>query len=389
MTEVVNPREQTAAARSAPSRVFAALCESGPVPRSQLRRSLGTSLTTISDAISVLAEHGLVTETGSVEATGGRPATLLDVPAQVGGVLAADVGGSQLRVCAADLRGHLLDSVEVPTPPNPGELQETMGSALVSMRERLAGEVLATCVAVAGIVHPETQTISMTSNVPGWSASSIPDWLEKLDAPLLIENEANAGVFGEARFGAAAGGRDVLFVSLGAGIGSGMLHKGQVVHGVTGAAGEMGLMVGCWSEEPVALERVASGVSLLRRYTEMGGTVASRPADLFELAENGDEAARSTLDVGLGALSIALTNAILMTDPELVVLGGGLATAGALLPQALRARLRTLMSTEPPPVVIGALGVRAALRGAASLAARAAVGRLVRRIDSKAFHGRG
>ncbi len=387
MPEAVNSRELATAARSAPGRVFEALCESGPVPRSQLRRSLRTSLTTVSDAISLLVEYGLVTETGSVEATGGRPATVLDIAGGVGGVLAADVGGSLLRVCAADLRGNLIGPVEAPTPRNSSELRETMASALANMRERLAGDVLAACVAVAGIVHPTTQKISMTSNVPGWTASSIPDWLEQLDGPLIIENEANAGVFGEARFGAAVGVRDVLFVSLGAGIGSALLHKGQLVRGVTGAAGEMGLMVGCWSDPPVPLEQVASGTALLGRYREMGGTAASKPADLFELAEHGDPAARSALDIGLGALAVALTNAILMTDPALVVLGGGLANAGNLLPQSLHARLRALLSTEPPPIVVGSHGVQAALRGAASLAARAAVDRVVARIDAKVFYG--
>ncbi len=342
----------------------------------------------MSDAIALLAEHGLVTETGQAESTGGRPATLLDVPAEVGGVLAVDVGGSLLRVCAADLRGELLEFFEAPTPSDPTKLQEVMGSALAAMRDCLTGDVLATCIAVAGIVHPRTKSISMTSNVPGWSANSIPDWLTESGGPLLIENEANAGAIGEAQFGAAVGVRDVLFVSLGAGIGSGLLHNGHLVRGVTGAAGEMGLMVGCWSEHATALEKVASGTSLVRRYEELGGSAASSPAELFHRAAQDDEPARTALEAGLDALAVALTNAILMIDPELVVLGGGLATVGDQLSASLCDRIGRLLSTEPPRIVVGHLGTQAALRGAASLAARSAVDRVVAGLDAKAFPAR-
>lgn len=345
----------------------------------------------MSDAIAVLAEHGLVTETGHTESTGGRPATLLDVPVEVGGVLAADVGGAQLRVCVANLRGQLVDLFEVETPSDPRELEETISRAFADMRDRLPGRVLATCIAVAGIVHPQTKAISMTSNVPGWTASSIPSWLAELDGPLMVENEANAGVFGEAQSGIAVGVRDVLFVSIGAGIGSGMIQDGRLVRGTTGAAGEIGLMVGSWSGDAAStpLERVASGPALLRHYRRCGGTATKNPVELFALAERGDAAAQEAIDRGLDALAMALTNATLMIDPQLIVLGGGLATVGDLLAKPLEQRTRRFLSTEPPPIAVCHLGAHAALRGAASLAAKSAVSRLVTTLDAKVFGSRG
>lgn len=374
--------------RSAPAKTLAALCGSpGPLSRAQLKRLLGASSTTVSDALAVLAEEGLVIEAGYAGPTGGRRAVLSDLSGEVGGVLAADVGGSDLRVCAANLRGQCLACREVPTPRDPTALRVAFSRALREMCDGLPGKVLAVCIAVAGIVHPRTSTISMTSNVPGWTVQSMPKWLGELDAPLIIENEANAGAFGEARFGAAVGIRDVLFVSIGAGIGSGLIQDGRLVRGTTGAAGEIGLMVGGWSGKVYLsrLEDLASGTALLRNYKKHGGLADCNPADLFTFATSGDMAAKRSINTALDALAASLTNSTLMIDPEMIVLGGGLAAgAGELLSEALQQRLKKLLPTERPPrVVTSTLGAHGALRGAASLAARAAVSELVEAVDTK------
>jgi predicted NBD/HSP70 family sugar kinase len=286
-----------------------------------------------------------------------------------------------MRVGAANLHGDVLYSEVLLTPSHPVALRRRLIAALERAQVKLAGPVRAVGLSLAGIVHPDSQEISLTSNIEGWTDTRPPRWLSKFGAPLVIENEANMAAFSEYRYGAASGTRVALFLALGAGVGAGLLINGEVFRGATGAAGEIGLSrLGLEPTDDV-LEREAAGPGLLAKYRRLSGAHLENPVELFTLAEQGDAAASSLLKRSLDVLAVSLANAILVLNPERVIVGGGLGTAGDLLLKPLSERVRDLLPISPPEFVLGRLGPDAALIGVAALVAQKAGRALVRELS--------
>ena len=367
--------------RLAVSRAFKLLCEAGSLTRENLRRLLRTSPSTITYAVNSLIERDYVVESGRAGSTGGRPAGVLELSPGLGGVLAVDLGGMRMRVAAADLRGELLTHHTVVTPSDPSALQRQLVRALGEVRQELAGPVRASCLSIAGVVDPETGEISMTTNIEGWVGGRAPRWLKKFGEPLLVENEANIAAFGEYQRGAARGCRTALFLALGAGVGSGLIIDGQLFRGANGAAGEIGLARLACDGNSAQLEREVAGPALVARYRSLQGGKVDDPVELFHRARQGDAVAATVIGEALDRLSVAVANAILLVDPERVVVGGGLAVAGDLLVGPLRERVYDLLDTSRPELAISVLGPDAALVGACSLAAQTAVEELASELD--------
>ncbi len=210
------------------ARTFGALSRYGPLKRGDLRRLVRVSPSTVTEAVTTLFERGFIVDIGKAESTGGRPPHVLDVSPKLGGVLAVDVGGAHIRVAAADLHGTVLESETLETPTAPAALRRELLAALERARQRLAGPVRAICLSIAGIVHPVSHELSLTTNIEGWRDTKFPRWLSKFGVPLLVENEANMAAFSEYRLGAASGTRIALFLALGAGVGAGLLINGEV-----------------------------------------------------------------------------------------------------------------------------------------------------------------
>jgi len=168
----------------------------------------------------------------------------------------------------------------------------------------------------------------------------------------------------------------VLFVALGAGVGAGVVIGGRLYRGATGAAGEIGFLRRSLSPQPRELEQEAAGPAIVRHYRAAGGSDGALTAEMvFERAEAGDAAARATVAAAIDELAIGIANAIIVLNPEVVVLGGGLGAAGSALLDPLRERIRPLVPAMPK-VVAAELGPDAALVGATVWAAQEAQGRL-------------
>ena len=357
-------------------RAFRALCSETPLSRGALRRGLAVSPSTVTDAVATLMHLGFVREVGHADSTGGRPAGLLELSPALGGVLAADVGGLRIRVAAADLLGRVIAQRTYLTPVRPTELRRALVDALGEMKEAHPGPSRALCVSIAGAVNPKTGEISATNNIAGWRDPTTPAWLGEVAQPLLIENEANMAAFGEYHHGAARGTRIALFIALGAGIGAGLILSGELFRGASGAAGEIGLSVSSSRSSARVLEQDLSGPALLAAYGEAGGHALDNPSALFGLAQAGDMAAVRVVNRALDRLAINLSHVLLMVNPDRVIIGGGLATAGELLLSPLRRRTQALLRTAAPEMVLSELGPDAALMGAATWAAEVAVERL-------------
>ena len=222
---------------------------------------------------------------------------------------------------------------------------------------------------------------------------------ERLGLPVAVDNDANAAALAEQRFGAARGASDVVMLTLGTGIGGGLVLGGKVYRGSVGAGAELGHMVidpdgprcggGCPSRG--CLEALASGAAIGREGeaaaaeqpdSELGHALAQgRPvtgALVTELAHGGDLAARAVLERVGRHLGVGISNLVNIFNPEVVVVGGGAVAAGELLLGPARqvvAERALSPSREVVRIVAAHFGVESGMLGAATLALEAAAGR--------------
>lgn len=309
--------------------------------------------------------------------------------------IGVDIGGTKIAGAVVSATGEILACARRDTPAHdPDQIAHDV-AALVTDLARGRDDVRAVGVACAGFVDRTGATVLFAPNL-AWRDEPMKMRLEALlDLPVIIENDANAAAWGEFRYGAATEADDMLLVTVGTGIGGGVVVDGQLLRGAYGIAGELGHMRvvpdgircgcgnrGCW-------EVYASGNALVREARELVGSgalngVALSDAcggdpsrlmghDVTTVAQAGDPAAAELLAdlgrwLGEGAASMAA-----VLDPELIVIGGGVIAAGELLLGPARAAYgRQLSGRGHRPVaqiVPAALGNDAGMIGVAALAA--------------------
>ena len=154
-------------------RAFDVICSSGPLARSTLRAALQTSPSTVTLSVQTLRERGLVVETETGGSTGGRRPKILDLAPTLGGVVAIDVGGINLRVAAANMRAQILAKTVVSTPASFEQVGLALRAGLQQVRDSLVGPMRTIAVAVPGVVDPVTGSIGNIENLPGWRTDVI------------------------------------------------------------------------------------------------------------------------------------------------------------------------------------------------------------------------
>ncbi|MFD4242125.1 ROK family protein [Streptomyces sp. NPDC058525] len=295
-------------------------------------------------------------------------------------VAGIDIGGTKTATGLVDSNGTLLRRRTLPTPAADGP-KAVVAAAVRAVRE-LGGPVAAVGVGSAGVVDPASgRIVSATDALPGWAGTELRRDLEQaLGVPVSVDNDVHAHALGEAWLGAAAGRRHVLLVAVGTGIGGSLLIDGRVHHGARYVAGHAGHVpvpsaagIPCTCGATGHAEAVGSGPALLAAYTKSASEPVSSLAEVAARAAGGEDAARRVLARGAGALGEALGGIVNMTDPELVLVGGGVSNCGPEwwepLQEAFAAELLPpLKGVELRP---GSLGGDAAVLGAARLALEA------------------
>jgi glucokinase len=313
-----------------------------------------------------------------------------------GYVVGIEIGARGRRVALADLQGQVVARREATTPPPPpdatvAEIDGLLRACLEEASVRPDRLVRAGC-GFSGPVDPSSGVVLSSPRLNGWERAPLAGLLEeRLDVPTLIDNDARIAALGEARVGAGRGERQLAYVHLGAGLGGGLVLDGRLYHGATATAGEIGhILVNedgplCSCGKPGHLEAYASGTAIVRRALELaprlapggpllGGVaqgVTPTPAGVFEAARDGDEAARLVTTEAVRYLAISLANLVTTTNPGVIVVGGRVAEAGALLFDPLGALVRRYAMAVPARVariVPTALKGDAILIGAVSLA---------------------
>ena len=289
-----------------------------------------------------------------------------------GFVLAADLGGTKIAAARVYRSGKLTHYRETPTPPEGGR---PVVEAVANLLGSLAGtDARAVAVDVPGLAYPDGRV--WAPNIAGWTRMPLRAALEqRLHLPVLVESDRNAFVMGEAWCGAARNCRDVVYLAIGTGIGAGILTAGRLLRGHGEVAGSAGWMAvrghflpqyqekGCLETHAAGPGIEEAGSRRLRRDTTV--------RDLVRMAKQGDSVAQEILQEAGHYLGLGLANLVSILNPEVIVIGGGVAAAGNLLLGAARQTMRQWaqpLAVRQVRIVRSRLGARAALLGVAKLA---------------------
>ncbi|MGH9390741.1 MAG: ROK family protein, partial [Vicinamibacteria bacterium] len=309
----------------------------GPFTRGELMEGTGLSAPTVGSLAEHLIKSGLVRDLGAGPSRGGRRPTFMEFNARHGFVAGIDLGPTRTRLAIADLRGELLAERVIPTPNRgPAALLSHLASEAKAMMRQAhvpAERLLAVGAGGPGVVDPKSgMVVALAPNLKGWSNVPMGRILKRaLDAPVVVENDVNLAILGERWRGAARGHDTCAFITVGKGIGAGIVVNGELHHGHHFLAGEIALMcmgpqfVGTDFGSHGCLEKLAGVKALAGRWSHPERRNGHRwIGDLFEAAESGDRVARKTVDEAVTLIGIATANLSVVLDPSIIVLGGAL-----------------------------------------------------------------
>jgi predicted NBD/HSP70 family sugar kinase len=364
--------------------VLQTIFRDGPITRPEIAARTSLSKPTVSAAVRRLEVAQLVRTVGEREGRRGRKPMAYAARERTGFVIGVDIGGTNLRVEAADVFGEFVAEDQQPTSREGARVVSNqvtaMVSEIVSSASPTHGPLLALSVSTPGVVDQANNRVSVAYNVsPDGQLDEFVAMGRRFDAPVLLENNVNLSAIGEQSGGFGRGVSNFVFVAVGAGVGMGIIVGDELVRGVDGAAGEIGYLPS--GLDPFdqshrlhgGLEDEIGASSVLRIFYEQpdqGGATPESVQQLFELALEGNVAARAVVDHIAQRLGSAIASVCVILNPALVVLGGGIGANRALL-SPVRATVAALI---PLTVRIETtrLGQKAALRGAIAVALRQA-----------------
>ena len=364
------------------------------ISRADVARATGLSKPTVSALVGDLEAAGLVrlADPGMLSGGIGRPAALYEIVPDSSLVVGADIGATKIIVGVADLLGRPVVEEMIETPPDATAAADAVAETalrLLEARGGWPGQLRNACVGVPGVYRSSTDSVEMALNLPGFEGLSIARHLsDRLGVPVQVDNDVNLAAVGEA--GAGVEHSDFAAVSIGTGIGTGLIIGGELYRGGSGAAGELGSLLLPTTGGPTGdggratLEDLASAPAIRRIFSQAVGNGRSsvlddsaEVADIFGAAADGDEAAGYALSQAAGAMAYAVTHLCLINDPALIVFGGGVG-ANPVFVEAVAGELDGLLA-HPPELAPSTLGRRATFLGAISLALRSLRATLVER----------
>jgi predicted NBD/HSP70 family sugar kinase len=340
-----------------------------PISRAEISRRSGISKPTVSLALRSLLDAGLVRE-ASVRPDGpGYGAVYFEPVAEAALVLGLDLGARFVRGAVCDLGGAIRarQDVELAVADAAdaidaiGRLRDSLlGTA--ALDQRLVDTVI---VGVPGVVADDG-TLKLVENVAGLEGRRFAGELEHaLGLPVTLENDINLAALGEQWRGVADGVSDFVFLSVGTGMGAGVVLGGELHRGRNGAAGELDFALGELGE---AVDPAAPQVAELARER----TGFADPPALFAAARAGDRSALAVVEEVARRIALHLAPVAAVADVELVVLGGGIGANGDLLLDPV-GRLLAEWLPFPPRVAVSTLGEAAVLTGAVAVGLQAAL----------------
>ncbi|HTU44667.1 MAG TPA: ROK family protein [Bryobacteraceae bacterium] len=247
--------------------------------------------------------------------------------------IGVDLGGTNLRVAAIDSEGKVLDRVSVPAvfDAGPERVVKEIVTAIHEVRSRVANDGLCGVgIGVPGFIDIDTGIVIGSANLPGFQGFPVRDEIQRqLGTKIMLENDANAAALGEMWRGAGKNVKDLILLTLGTGIGGGIIIDGRVLHGFLGMAGEFGHMTvfpdgnpcGCGNCGCLEKHASATAIAAMGRMMHFGRDTTS--ASVYELALKGNERALWVFESVGRALGVAIASLINVFNFPLYLLSGG------------------------------------------------------------------
>jgi predicted NBD/HSP70 family sugar kinase len=354
--------------------VLDAIRSYSPVSRAEISRRVGISKPTVSLALQSLLEAGLVRETAPEGDGPSYGAVFFEPVPDAAYVLGLDVGARFVRGALCDLTGEVRARQDI-------ELSERTAAAAIDAIVALSESLLETSadadvdgvvVGVPGAVLNER--ITLAENVTGLEGERFAGELrDRLGLDVTLENDINLAALGEQWRGVARGVDDFVFISIGTGLGSGLVLRGELHRGQNGAAGELDYARVGLTED---VDPCAGALCELTRQIAAGrSTTLESPYDtrlIFAAARAGDDVAVEVVAEEARRIALHIAPIAAVADVGLVVLGGGIGANGDLLYEGIR-RLLAEWLPDPPRVEASSLGDAAVLTGALAVGRRAAL----------------
>ncbi|MGH9519018.1 MAG: ROK family protein [Terriglobales bacterium] len=307
--------------------------------------------------------------------------------------IGVDLGGTNLRIAAVSAEGRILEKINLDTEVKEGRERVVgdMCAAVAEIESRLTeGKLVGIGIGVPGIINLANGMIRQSPNLPGWSDFPVRDDIERrLRTHVILENDANAAALCEKWVGAGRNAAGLCMITVGTGIGGGLILNGRVWHGRDGMAGELGHMTidpngalcgccnlgcieayasaGAITRLAMAAIRVGRSPGLAREAEMLGELTAEI---VYIKAKQGDLVAREIFDMVGRSLGVGLANLINIFNLPLYVVGGGVARGWDAFAPGLMAEVRKrslVFRSTAPRIEPSSLGGEAGLYGAAFL----------------------
>jgi glucokinase len=310
-------------------------------------------------------------------------------------VVGVDLGGTQIRAALADDEGNILRRTRCLTLAAEGVepvIGRIKGAIYEVMGDTDQGQVQGIGIVAPGPSDPRRGVIREAPNLPGWVNIPLKALMaEEFDPPVVVGNDANLAALAEQRFGAGRGVADLIYITVSTGIGGGVITDNRLLLGAQGLAGEIGHQTveargpRCKCGNVGCLEALAAGPAIARYARELiqsgvETTIADRVGgDLDKIsakvvnqaAQAGDPVAIDVFRRAGFYIGVGIVNLLHLFNPSLIIIGGGVAKAGAILFEPIRATVRQRAMAEyywnETPIVPAALGDDVGLLGAVAL----------------------
>ena len=353
--------------------------EEGPIARTTIANRLSISLPTVVRVVDELTKVDLVRVGGEIESGGGRPRTLIEFNTENSAVIGLDLGGTKMYGTIANLGGTIQREVYETWGENGAEnalekvfeLTDNLLTTPLPQGQRIRGIGLG----VPGVTFSDTGVVSWAPSLKWRNLQLKQIFEERYQVPVIVENDVNLAALGEYGFGVARGASSLVCMAIGTGIGAGIVIDRKVYRGFHSSAGEVGYLppdisyLGRRYADFGALESLASGTGIASRGRELKGIDQEQAfkdltaEEIFDAARGGQAWAKNVVEETVSYLSLVIAAISLLLDPEVIVLGGGVARSADVLIEPILENLEGVIPVVPH-LVQSDLGYRATVLGA-------------------------
>ena len=332
----------------------------GPISRTRISEFTDLGLSTVSNIVADLIKRELIYETGEEESSGGRRAILLEFNCNDRFVLGIKIGLDGIIIGLVNMKSKILDQHFIPSPVKSNEeiVLEVLIKAirgLISKNHIKAEKIVGCGIGVSGLVN-QKEGMLVFSKILGWEKIRFREILEKeFNFPIFVDKDVNVLTLAEKRFGVGKGINNFICITIGKGVGAGIVVKGDIYHGSYGGAGDFGHTIIdkdgplCYCGKRGCLETFSSDQFIINKIKEalsnqqdtMIKDLNSITVDrVLKAAQEGDIVSRNIFQEVGKNLAMGIVNLISLFDPELIVVGGEGVKAGELIFPTMRKVIR-------------------------------------------------